>query len=74
MIRFTRSVLVVSALAIMAIPVGAETSPPIQSGRVDILGASQKMNSGVRLEDGHDRGGRGGSDNSGPGSVNSGHG
>jgi hypothetical protein len=82
MIRFVRPALVVSALAIMATPGWAQTAPPIQNGQVDILGASQRMTSGVRLKGANDqdgnradnRGGRGGSDNSGPGSVNSGHG
>jgi hypothetical protein len=74
MIRFTRLVLVASALAIMAIPVGAQISSPIKSGPVDILGASQRVTSSARIESANDRGssqvdsrrGRGGSENGGP--------
>lgn len=82
MIRFTRLVLVASALAIVATPVLAQTAPPIKSDQVEILGASQRATSGARIESANDRdsrrvdnrGGRGGSENSGPGSVNSGSG
>ena len=63
MIRFTRLVLIASALAIVAIPVGAQTSSPIKGGQVDNRdGRGGSENSGP------------GSANSGHGSANSGSG
>ena len=79
---YTMSVWVVGALAMMATPVWAQTSPPIQNGQVEIFKALPRTTSGVRLEDVNERdgnradnrGGRGGSANSGSGSANSGSG
>ena len=50
MIHFTMSALVVGALAIMATPVWAQTSPPIQNGQVEIVGALPRTNGEVNVE------------------------